>query len=306
MQNWSHHPCRQTHPSRPSRWLALSLAAAIAVAIGACSEADAPLRPGESAVNARAGETPGTHRQYGVPVKVGNGRARAYVVLDQKGGTPVEVGVALDQSAMDDLPAPMPIPSGMHEHYNQYILQLPARHGTPYQFVELDWNPNGHGYPYEAPHFDFHFYRISLAERNAIVPTDPAWMAKAANFPAPEYIPARYLASSLLVSKAPGEVSVPQMGLHWLDLASPELPPASKPFTATYIMGTWDGRVIFDEPMITRAFIMSQRTGESFTRAVPVAQRLAPAGYYPDGYTVAYDAQAKEYRIALTGLAYRN
>jgi hypothetical protein len=32
----------------------------------------------------------------------------------------------------------------------------------------------------------------------------------------------------------------------------------------------------------------------------------APAGYYPNGYRVGYDAQAKEYRIALTGLGWRN
>jgi hypothetical protein len=243
-----------------------------------------------------------------VPVKVGHGRARTYVVLDQKRGTPVEVGVALDENAMNGLPAPMPMPpGGGHEHYDQYVLQLPVRHGTPYQFVELDWNPSGHGYPYEEAHFDFHFYRVSLAERNAIDPTDPSWMAKAASFPAAEYIPAGYLSSHLLAGKAPGEVSVPRMGLHWLDVASPELPPTSKPFTATYIMGTWDGRVIFDEPMITRAFIMAQREADAGVAIrVPVAGRSAPAGFYPDGYAVSYDAKAREYRIALTGLDYRD
>ncbi len=94
----------------------------------------------------------------------------------------------------------------------------------------------------------------------------------------------------LLVGKAPGEVSVPM------------------PFTATYITGTWDGRVIFDEPMITREFIMAQResAGGGVSIAVPSAQRYVPAGYYPNGYRVGYDAQAREYRIALTGLGWRN
>jgi hypothetical protein len=31
-----------------------------------------------------------------------------------------------------------------------------------------------------------------------------------------------------------------------------------------------------------------------------------PAGYYPNGYRVGYDAQAKEYQIALTDLGWRN
>ena len=33
---------------------------------------------------------------------------------------------------------------------------------------------------------------------------------------------------------------------------------------------------------------------------VPSAKRYVPAGYYPNGYRVGYDAQAKEYRITLT------
>jgi hypothetical protein len=39
---------------------------------------------------------------------------------------------------------------------------------------------------------------------------------------------------------------------------------------------------------------------------VPTAKRYVPAGYYPNGYRVGYDAQAKEYRIALTGLGLRD
>jgi uncharacterized protein len=304
---WTANASRPTLETLCSRRAAIAAAVALALAIAACSDSAAPLATGEATMSAKA-DAPGTHRQYGVPVKVGNGRARTYVVLDQQSGAPVEAGVALDETAMEGLPAPMPMPPGQHEHSDVYLLQLPARHGTPFQFVELDWNPAGHGYPYTAPHFDFHFYRITRAEREAIVPTDPQWMAKAANFPAPEEIPAGYVSSHLLVGKAPGEVSVPMMGLHWLDLASPELPPQSKPFTATYITGTWDGRVIFDEPMITREFIMAQRESADggVSIAVPTAKRYVPAGYYPNGYRVGYDAQAKEYRIALTGLGLRD
>ena len=38
----------------------------------------------------------GPQRQYGAAVQVGQGRARAYALLDEKGGAPIEVGVALD------------------------------------------------------------------------------------------------------------------------------------------------------------------------------------------------------------------
>jgi hypothetical protein len=295
---------------RPTLALALALAATLALGAGACSDAGAPVAPGSADAVQQAKGTPGTHRQYGVPVKLGNGSARTYVVLDEKLDAPVEVGVALDEGALQGLPAAShDHGSGSHEDFSMYVLKLPARNPTSYQFVELDWNPQGHGYPYEAPHFDFHFYRISLEERDAIDPSDPSFAERAANMPAPAEIPAGYISSHLIAGKTPAEVTVPKMGLHWLDLASPELPPQSKPFTATYILGSWDGRVIFDEPMVTREFILGRRDGAAGGAPIiplPLAQRYAPAGYYPSGYRVSYDAQAREYRIALTGLTERN
>ena len=40
-------------------------------------------------------------------------------------------------------------------------------------------------------------------------------------------------------------------------------------------MGSWDGQVIFDEPMVTRDFILAQRSGLATAEAiaVPPAQR---------------------------------
>jgi hypothetical protein len=98
------------------------------------------------------------------------------------------------------------------------------------------------------------------------------------------------------------------MGLHWVDLASPELPPQSKPFTSTFIVGSWDGQVIFDEPMITREFILAHRADTTTTRsfALPAAQRYVPAGFYPASYRITWDASAREYRIALTELSRRD
>ena len=40
--------------------------------------------------------------------------------------------------------------------------------------------------------------------------------------------------------------------------------------------------------------------------ALPLPQRYATPGYYPAAYRIAWDAQAKEYRIALTQLTARN
>ena len=72
-------------------------------------------------------------------------------------------------------------------------------------------------------------------------------------------------------------------------------------------MGSWDGQVIFDEPMVTRDFILAQRSGPATAReiAVPQANRYAPAGYYPVSYGVRWD-EAALHRIALQGLTRRD
>ena len=56
-------------------------------------------------------------------------------------------------------------------------------------------------------------------------------------------------------------------------------------------MGSWNGQVIFDEPMVTRAFILAQRSGPATagTIAVPAARRYAPAGFYPVSYGIRWD-----------------
>jgi hypothetical protein len=251
----------------------------------------------------------GLSARYGAPVALGNGQARTYVLTDGPSGRPVEVGVALSAEALDSLPklAAEHAP-GTHGPSQAYLLELPVQNPTPYRFVEVDWNPMGHGGPYTAPHFDFHFYRVPLAVRNEIVLDDPAFAEKAARLPAADEMPAGYVSTHVLLKTTPAGMTVPLMGLHWLDIKSPELPPSNRPFTATFIVGSWNGQVIFDEPMVTRDFILAQRSGPASADSIPLplAQRYVPAGYYPVSYAVRWDAAAREYRIALKGLTPRD
>jgi hypothetical protein len=103
-------------------------------------------------------------------------------------------------------------------------------------------------------------------------------------------------------------MTVPRMGLHWVDVNSPELPPQNKPFTATFIVGSWNGQVIFDEPMVTRDFILAQRYRQATAASIPVrtAKRYTPAGFYPKAYGITWDEGAREYRVALRGLTARD
>ncbi|MEX0911905.1 MAG: hypothetical protein WD031_00635 [Gemmatimonadota bacterium] len=232
---------------------------------------------------------------YGAPVQVGNGEARTYVMM--QADRVVEVGVAFTEQAMFGLPA------GHGDHgedatmapvFVPHVLEMPRGNLTPYRFVGLDWNPDGHEPHgiYGSPHFDFHFFTISRAERDAIVPADPHYAEKAANFPAPELIPAGYVDASALMGVEPGAAAVPLMGMHWLDTSSPEL--NGEPFSKTFIVGSWDGDVIFYEPMITRDFLM---TKPNHARALPTAKQ----GKMPSAYRVYWNAPTREYRVALEG-----
>lgn len=279
------------------------LAAALTVAVAASGNAILSLSP-DLASAARFG-TPGLDYRYGAEVKLGNGRARTYVVTDGLTGNPVEVGVALSAEALEGLPQHSPDHGpGTHGPYSEYLLDLPAGNPTPYRFVEVDWNPRGHGGPYTAPHFDFHFYRVALETRNEIDLGRSDFAAKAARLPPADEIPAGYASTHVLLNTSPAEMTVPRMGLHWVDVASPELPPRNLPFTTTFIVGSWDGQVIFDEPMVTRDFILGQRYGQPTARSIPVpaAKRYTPAGVYPASYGIIWDEGAREYRIALMGL----
>ena len=134
---------------------------------------------------------------------------------------------------------------------------------TLIKHVFLNWNPAGHEPPgiYDLPHFDFHFYLVPDAER--VASTD---MAKINIQPAADYVPANHMAGA----------PVPQMGLHWLDLASPELSGAK--FTQTFIYGSYDGKVTFIEPMITKEFLLNTT---NFERSIPQPAKYQRAGYYP-------------------------
>jgi Domain of unknown function (DUF5602) len=233
--------------------------------------------------------------QYGPAVKVGNGEARTYLIRDPKAGqAPVEIGIALSEKALDGLPT-----DGMMYPFD---LTLPENAPAPYKFAELDWNPHGHVPPgvYTFPHFDFHFYTISPAERDAIDPTDPNFATKARNVPTGDLVPPFYV-----VPGDPAEVAVPHMGVHWSDVRSPELqgmlghPELYQQFTKTFIYGSWDGQYTFMEPMVTVDFLL---THPDDVQDVSVPARYATPGYYPTAYRVSYDAATKEYRIALTQL----
>jgi len=226
---------------------------------------------------------------YGAPVPIGKGVARTFVVIADDGST--ELGVALSADVMEGLPVPgdpsgLVMPDGLSTF--GYELPMPSANPTGYQHVMLDWNPGGHEPPgvYDLAHFDFHFYLIDRATRLGIDPARADFADRAARLPDPSLIPDRYF--------LPMPDAVPAMGVHWLDAAAPEL--NGRVFSSTMLFGSWDGEVIFSEPMITKDFLLSK---SSLTFEIPSASRALATGPLPESYTVRWDPGAREYRVSL-------
>jgi len=196
-----------------------------------------------------------------------HGKAWTWYQTDEK-DKPLRIAVAIDAAAMNSLDTSHGEGSGDH-HENMISLPFhPKAAATPFQHFGLDWNPQGHepAGVYDQPHFDFHFYMISEARRLAIPPYE-ADSLKFKNYPGPGYMPPNYV---------PGPGGVPQMGAHWVDVTAPEL--NGQLFTQTFLFGSFDGYVIFYEPMITRAFL---NANSSYERPVPQPAKVQADGYYP-------------------------
>jgi hypothetical protein len=192
---------------------------------------------------------------------------RAYVIPRRRRAH--ELGVALTEAALTSLP----------NDAAEYVFLLPAQAGaTPFKHAAINWAPQGHPPPmiYTVPHFDFHFYTITQAARDAILLGDSALAAKMARQPADVYVPAGYVTG----------MSAAQMGMHWNDPTAPER--HGEPFTATFIYGSYDGAFIFAEPMISKAYLETKPAAVAVPIKLPV--QYATTGCHPTSYTVSYDA----------------
>ena len=220
---------------------------------------------------------------FGPVTAMAGGTARSYVTLDRS-GAPTDLGLALTETALNGLPAVS----------TEFVFALPPEaSATPFKHAVINWIPLGHppAMVYTVPHFDFHFYLITDAERNAIVLGDSTLAAKMVRQPAAEFVPAGYVAGR----------NSERMGMHWNDLSAPEH--HGEAFTKTFIYGSYDGVFTFGEPMVTKAYLETKPAAVATPVKLPA--QYASRGYQATSYTVSWDAAAKEHRIALSGLVMR-
>lgn len=265
---------------RTYRSLGLLLAVGVISLLQACQKDDQFSAESDAVALKKAGNLNNPDRTFYSPaLPVGKGVVRAWVT-ENKSGEPVAVGVNLSEKALENLP----------DEPAMYTLVLPKTKGKNfYTLVGLDWNPHGHEPPhvYDLPHFDVHFYIIPDAERMTIPLLAPPLMDDA---PDSKYLPPLYI-------QTPGVV--PQMGAHWVDVTSPEFNGGT--FTRTFIWGSYDGELIFWEPMVTRDFLLS-KPHEIINLRQPAA--FQKDGYYATQYCVTYSVSPKQYTIALLNLQY--
>jgi len=217
---------------------------------------------------------------------IGGGRAHAFITIDDS-GRPTAIGVRMSESALVGLPAEPPRDADGWE----YVLSLPKEAAiSGYNHVGIDWNPKGH-IPqgvYDTPHFDYHFYLISLEQREKITAKGED-LARAHRAPAPEFMPEGYI--------LPDGTEVPRMGAHAIDSTAPEF--NKLPFTKTFIYGFYDGSMVFLEPMVTKAFL---ETNPNVTDPIRLPKSYSQHAYYPTHYSVKYNTAQREYVISLDSL----
>jgi len=229
---------------------------------------------------------PDTRTLRGPDISVGAGLARTEIVIDEKDRIQ-SIAVLFGREALDNLPAALP--------NTEYVLPLPSdAPATVFNHVAINWQPQGHPPPmvYTHPHFDVHFYLISMQQRNAMTPADPDFASKAVKAPPAAAAPPGYVGDPQ---------GIPRMGTHWTDRNSHEF--HGQLFTNTMVIGFYDGQMIFLEPMMTRAFLESQ---SDVAKTIALPQQVPIPGAYPSTYRVRYDSATGDYRVELLDFEQRN
>jgi hypothetical protein len=215
-----------------------------------------------------------------------------------QGDSVIDVGAMVPVASIEGAPAdhPMawpPAPSA--------TLALPAaaQAATGLTHLTVFWEAMGHPPgPYLTPHFDFHFYTIASDQRMAMDCSD---LSKPAELPAGYALPDVALPppmASMIGTNTLVGLCVPGMGMH--SLLSSELE-SSDLFRGTMVVGYYQGRPIFVEPMLTKAMLLEQK---SFDLAIPNIPGLT--GNRPRSFRADYDSTQRAYRFVFSDFATGN
>ena len=228
---------------------------------------------------------------YGPTVQFGEGHVRSWANISHD-DKPLAIGIEFTEGVLHQQHEQQ---GGGDNHGHEVLLNLhhKAKVLMPFDHLTMGFMAAGHPPPgiYSVPHFDFHFYKMPLAERLAILPY-PQAMTAFNNNPSAGYLPPAYV-------KAPaGEA---RMGAHWMDVLSPEF--NGQPFTHTFVYGSYDGKVNFLEPMATQAFLMG---GTTVHKSIRQPQLFDPINtYYPTRYNIWKNQDKNRHYLAMDQMVWR-
>lgn len=289
---------------RVPKLFSLLLPVGVSIALGSCS----PERIAESELH------------QGDSADLGNGNVSTYVETDAAGDL-VSIGVRLSASALEDIPSE---PDGTAPCFDvdgdgtqdpmtecfmmlRRDLHLPtaaSQATAPFGYVQFNYNPMGHPPPapavYGVPHFDFHFFLVGLEDVKEIRTGTCGFFIdcevyERARVPVPaQYMPPTYIE----VGAAAGEE-----GNHLLPSTAPELADPPADFTQTFIFGSYEGHIIFYEPMIA-ASVFTSTLDECYSIAQPTAWEVA--GPYPTKYCIRYLPDEEAYTVSLESFVRRD
>lgn len=228
----------------------------------------------------------------GPEVEIGNGIVRSWISVNKLSRMPVEIGIEMTRGALEGLP-------DLPDHGPTIVLplHLKAKQLTPFDHIGLNWNPRGHEPEgvFNVPHFDIHFYMISVEDQLAIPAWSPDTDAAFNNYPPlPDYMPADYWTP-------PGAATAePQMGKHWLPLKLGDY----LPFTKIIIYGSYNGKLTFVEPMITLNFLQNKDNDfNNYQYSQP--EKFEKTGNYPTKYNMSHDPITGNIKITLSDFVTR-
>lgn len=220
----------------------------------------------------------------GPQVQYGEGKIRSFVRLDDD--FPVEIGFIMSPEVFDNLEI---LPG--FDVAVVLPLHQKAKEVTPFEHLALKWS-EGHPPAFFDPHFDLYFYMISNEERLAIPEYTPETQALFTLYPPPGYMPADY-------GTPPGQGGVyPQIGKHWLPLNLT----AYLPFTGIMVLGTFNGEMIFIEPMATVDFLLSE---PDFSAPYSQPELFHESSNYPTRYNIYVDPKSGDIYISLSNFVPR-
>jgi len=215
----------------------------------------------------------------GDSVALGDGMVYSWIQVDGIGVTEA-IGITMTESVLSNLPSAP----------GEFSLNLPiVASDSLFTHVLFDWNPQGHEPPgvYNLPHFDVHFYIVSVAEREAIVAGYDTFTVQN------QFIPPDY------VSLSNPPFAIPKMGTHWIDTLSAEWQGGI--FTRTLVYGYYRGSMYFVEPMITVAHL---QTHPIEILEVKQPEAYQKEGYYPTNYNIEYDDVSMLFKIYIRDFVY--